>query len=94
MKRAQQEKIYKTYILSTPSTFGELEFNELKLASLISEVEKDIMILRLQKAGHAIRREEEEMARRAMDSKSVTPSGSIKWFDRIKNYFSWSKAPK
>ncbi len=88
------EKNYKTQVIVHPSMYGELEFNELKLLSLISEVEKDIMILRLQKAGHAIRREEEEMARRAMASKLVTPSGSIKWFDRIKNYFSWSRAPK
>lgn len=91
MSKKTVEKNYKTTVIGTPTTFGELEYNELKLLSLISEVEKDIMIIRLQKAGHAIRREEEDMERRAVSSNKVAPGGSVKWFDRIKNYFSWEK---
>mgnify|MGYP000864719001 CR=1 FL=1 len=94
MNRKMLEKNYKTNVIQSPSTFGELEYNELKLTSLISEIEKDIMILRLQKAGHAIRREEEEMERRSISSEKVAPGGSVKWFDRIKNYFSLGSPKK
>lgn len=90
MNKKMVEKNYKTGVISTPTTFGELEYNELKLLHLISEVEKDILILRLQKTGHAIRREEEEMERRNVSSEKVAPGGSVKWFDRIKNLFSRS----
>lgn len=86
MSKKITEKMYKTAIVASPSTYGELEYNELKLLSLISEVEKDIIILRLQKTGHMMRKEEELTTKSKQTQETQECSGVTKLFNKLKEY--------
>lgn len=69
-----KEKIYKCSLVMKPETSGQLEFNELKLTSLISEIEREILAIRMKKVSHILIQEKNK---EEMTNKSKNPSGFI-----------------
>jgi len=49
MKQEMLNKTFNASLIKTPATILELEFNELKLNALITDIERDILAIRVEK---------------------------------------------
>lgn len=76
---------YTTSVIENLKTFGELEYNELKLNSVIAELERDIMVIRLMKITHMVQKEEEAEKSQPEPSANESDKPSESY---IRNFFS------
>lgn len=74
-------KTYTTSVIQGPTSIQELEFNELKLAALIMDIERDVLALRMEKMKKAF--EAQKLAKTRLEEASREPSKS--WWARLVN---------
>lgn len=78
---AMKNKSYTTALINQPGSISELEFNELKLAALIMDIERDVLALRMEKMKKAF--EAQKLAKTRLEEASREPSKS--WWARLVN---------
>lgn len=80
-------RIFKTELLKNPATLTEFDYNELKLNTVITEIEKEILVIRTAKIKHGLEKQSQQAANNeAVEIKKQS------WFSKLKQKFDyWSK---
>jgi hypothetical protein len=72
-------KTFTTGLVEKPTTLLELEFNELKLSALITDIEKEILSIRAAKLSHHL--SAHELAKTRLEEEKKAPPKS--WWSQL-----------